>query len=184
MNTTRMKNKISWIIVGLLVVLACGAAWLLFIRDAPQMPASIESTNGSKYELVLPSTMQSATLNDAASLQYEDRDRELYVIVIDESKEKIASYGLDYDLETFMKISLHTLDSAGLYTYSTRMLGDNKALQTELKSTWKGQKMVYQLSCIETSSFFYRIVIWTKESWYEHNKAEMERIVKSFHESK
>jgi hypothetical protein len=119
-----------------------------------------------------------------ASLQYEDQERELYVMVIDESKDKIASFGLDYDLETYMKIALRTLDSTGLYTYSTRMLGDAKALQTELKSSWKGKRVVYQLTCIESNSYFYQVLTWTTDGWYDRNKTEIERIVKSFHENK
>jgi hypothetical protein len=179
-----MKNRLSWLVVCFLVLLSGALAWLLIFRNAPQMPANIDSTNGAKYYLLLPSTMEPASFNDVASLQYEDQERELYVMVIDESKDKIASFGLDYDLETYMKIALRTLDSTGLYTYSTRMLGDAKALQTELKSSWKGKRVVYQLTCIESNSYFYQVLTWTTDGWYDRNKTEIERIVKSFHENK
>ncbi|MCU0435560.1 MAG: hypothetical protein MUC87_19025 [Bacteroidia bacterium] len=179
-----MKNrKTIWAVVAVILVAAAVSYWLMQ-RPVPRMSAAIDSMNGSHYALDLPSTMNPASFNDNASLQYADPSGELYVMVIDESKEKIASFGLDYDLDTYMKIALRKLDSTGLYRTTTRALGNFKALQTEVKAKFKGQGMTYQLTAIESETSFYQVLIWTLDSRYETNKAEMERILASFRETK
>lgn len=178
-----MKKRNSLIAIVLIVLAGAAAVFFLMNRPTPRMPTAIESRNGSSYTLDLPSTLSPASFNDEASLQYADATRELYVMVIDESKEKIASFGLDYDLETYMKIALRTLDSTGLYRNSTRNIGPCKALQTEVKTTYKGKNVAYQLTCIESTTSFYQVLIWSLESRYESNKEEMERILTSFRET-
>ncbi|MGL5892493.1 MAG: hypothetical protein ACRC3B_21555, partial [Bacteroidia bacterium] len=132
----------------------------------------------------LPSVMSPAVFNDNASLQYADTKGELYVMVIDESKDKIASFGLDYDLETYMKIALRTLDSTGLYRTTTRTIGNCKALQADVKASFKGKNVVYQLTAIESETSFYQVLIWSLDSRYDSNKTEMEKIIASFRETK
>jgi hypothetical protein len=179
-----MKNRKTLLTVLALILAAAAVTFWLMQRPAPRMSAVIDSMNGSHYALDLPSTMTAGDFSENASLQYADRSAELYVMVIDESKEKIASFGLDYDLETYMKIAVRRLDSTGLYRSSTRTLGNYKAIQTEVKAKFKGENMVYQLTAIETETGFYQILLWTLESRYEKHKAEMERIVSSFRETK
>lgn len=179
-----MKNrKTLWTVLVVILAAAAVTFWLMQ-RPAPRMSAVIDSMNGSHYALDLPSTMTAGDFDEHASLQYADRNAELYVMVIDESKEKIASFGLDYDLETYMKIAVRRLDSTGLYRASTRNLGNYKAIQTEVKAKFKGENMVYQLTAIETETGFYQLLIWTLESRYEKHKPEMERIITSFRETK
>ncbi|MGL5889367.1 MAG: hypothetical protein ACRC3B_05750, partial [Bacteroidia bacterium] len=93
-----MKNRKSLLAVLVVVLVAAAAAFWLMNRPSPRMSAVIDSMNGSHYALELPSVMSPAVFNDNASLQYADTKGELYVMVIDESKDKIASFGLDYDL--------------------------------------------------------------------------------------
>jgi hypothetical protein len=178
-----MKNRKSLLAVVLVVLIAAAAAFWLMNRPSPRMSAVIDSMNGSHYALDLPSTMNPAVFNDNASLQYADTKAELYVMVIDESKDKIASFGLDYDLETYMKIALRTLDSTGLYRTTTRTIGSCKALQADVKAVFRGKNVIYQLTTIESETSFYQILIWSLDSRYDSNKAEMEKIIASFHET-
>ena len=103
-------------------------------------------------------------------------------MVIDESKAKIISFGLDYDLDTYMKIATRAIDNDGVYPNKTFVLNGNKAIQTEIKAETKGKKMVYKLTCVETPKFFYQILEWTNESALGQNKSDMDKMADSFKE--
>lgn len=152
------------------------------------MHADITSSNGSHYALDLPTGFEPADFVDydsmkyQPSLEYENKARDLHVMVIDESKAKIISFGLDYDLDTYMKIASRQLDSAGLYVNKPMNVNNFKALQTEIKGKVKGKINVYRLTCLETPKFFYQLLLWTSDEKYESNKNDMEKIVGSFKE--
>ena len=163
------------IIVGLLLI------WMLY--DKKMMTASITSSNGARYTMLLPQDFIPVHLNDsAASLQYENKKKDLFILVIDESKSKIISFGLDYDLETYMKIAIDVRDVGTLHINRPVSSGANKGFQTDIRATVNNKKMVYLLTCFETPMFFYQILIGSSEKQYESNKDEIEKMGKSFHE--
>lgn len=151
------------------------------------MLASVNSSNGARYSLELPKGFGPAdfndTLPDEGSLQYENAAIGLHIFVLDESKAKIISFGLDYDLETYMKIATRAQDKDGVYVNKPVTINGNKALQTEIKEITNGKKQVYKLTCIETQKFFYQILIWSDEDKYDSNKDDMEAMINSFKES-
>lgn len=176
------RRKILLIIVFLLLILGAVCLWLM--RGPKMMSADVTSSNGARYELFLPNDMEPSHVNDsAASLEYQNVKRQLFIEVIDESKAKIISFGLDYDLETYMKICTRTIDNEGLYVNKSLTINGNKALQTEIKkANSKGKLIEYKLTCVETPKFFYQILIWTPDNSFSANKADMEKMVNSFKE--
>ncbi len=97
------RRKILLIIFFLLLIVGLVCLWL--VRKPKMMTADVTSSNGARYEMLLPNNMEPSHVNDsAASLEYQNVKRQLFIEVIDESKAKIISFGLDYDLETYMKI--------------------------------------------------------------------------------
>jgi hypothetical protein len=178
-----MANRRPLISVVIVIILAIAVVFWLMSREQKFMPATVESSNGSTYSLLLPDRMEPAHFGDNASLQYEDRNAELYTMIIDESKAKIISFDLDYDLETYMKISSHTIDSAGVYVNKPLEINGNKALQTEIRKKINGKDIVYRLTCIETPKYFYQLLVWTIASRYDSNKEEMDTIISSFKET-
>lgn len=176
-----MKKRKALLSVIIIVLLALAVVFWLMNRGSGFMPAEATSSNGSHYVMEIPEEMEPASM-DSASLHYEDGSRDLYVMVIDESKAKIISYGLDYDLETYMKIASRTLDSAGLYLNKSLEINGNKALQTEIKKNYKGKNIVYKLTCIESPKFFYQLLTWTTEDRYEGNKEDMDKMILSLKE--
>lgn len=156
--------------------------WLM--RGPKMMTADVTSSNGARYEMLMPNDMEPSHINDsAASLEYQNAKRELFIEVIDESKAKIISFGLDYDLETYMKICTRNIDKEGLYVNKPMTINGNKALQTEIKAAnSKGKLMEYKLTCVETQKFFYQILTWTPEVSFSSNNTDMEKMVNSFKE--
>lgn len=177
-----LGNKRNLISVAVIVLIAIGLVYWLMSKSGGFMPADVNSSNGSHYAVEIPDAMEPARINENASLEYQDENRQLYTVIIDESKAKIISFGLDYDLETYMKIAARTLDSTGLYLNKPATINTYNALQTEIKATVKGKSMIYKLTCIETPKFFYQVLTSTPEDHFESNKDDMEKIVASFKE--
>lgn len=143
-------------------------------------------TVNEQFVLSLPADMVPADLDDKASMQYQAADRELYVMVLDESKETLNGFGLEYDLATYAKVALHNFDSTATVTPAVQKIGDYKAMHAGLnrKVQSKGREYdaVYRLTVIETPKNFYQILTWTMSSWYDKNRADMEHMEGSFRE--
>lgn len=177
MSRTRIGLVIAVLLIAGLV------AWLVFDSRNNMMKAAIASSNGSNFSLELPQDMQPANFNENASFQYKSETGDYSFLVIDDSKEKIASYGLDYDLETYMKIATRTLDSAGLYVNSSTTVNDMKALQATIKGKKDGVATTFILTCVETPTFYYQLVCWTTEAKFETNKPTLDAMINSFVEA-
>jgi hypothetical protein len=172
--------------LGLLIaifLLAGFLVWLVFFREDSLMDANVKSANGSNYSLLLPRDMEPAYFgNDNASFEYESVKDSYSMMVIDDSKEKIASYGLDYDLDTYMKIATRTLDSAGMYVNSSIEVNGVKALQATVQGNREGVATTFILTCIETPTFYYQLICWSPTDKFEANKPILEGLINSFKE--
>ncbi len=180
----KKRRKILIIIISLLLIGTVAFFWLL--HGHKMVNASVTSSNGARYSVDLPMGFVPAHFNDTLpemSLQYEDPNRGLHILVIDESKAKIISFGLDYDLETYMKIATRAQDKDGIYVNNPLTINGNKASQTEIKETMLGVKKIYKLTCIETNKYFYQMLIWSDEAKFDSNKKDIEKMVYSFKET-
>ncbi|TND08684.1 MAG: hypothetical protein FD123_1900 [Bacteroidetes bacterium] len=146
----------------------------------------VNVTINDQYTLSLPDDMVSADLSEKASLQYQSPQRELYTLVLDESKETLNGFGLEYDLATYMQVAIHNLDSTSKQKPVEQKIGPYKALHIGLKKKVnnKGRTYdaVYRLTVIETPKYFYQLLTWTMDGWYERNRTDIEHIDGSFKE--
>lgn len=177
---SRKKTLLSVVII---ILIAAAVVFWLMSRAKAYMPAEVTSSNGSRYGLIIPSGMEPASFDDNASFQYQDKDRELYALVIDESKAKIISFDLDYDLDTYMKIASRRLDSAGMYVNKPLTINGYKALQTDIRKKTDKVTIVYRLTVIETPKYFYQVLLWTSEGRFAQNSDDMDKIINSFKET-
>ena len=148
------------------------------------MPTEVIASNGSHYSMLLPETMEPTHTNDsAASLEYGDSKNQLYLEVIGDSKAKIISFGLDYDLEPYMKIAARQLDDEGLYVNQPTTINGYKALQAEIVPKKNNSKNIhYKLTCVETPKFFYQLMLYSPNDFVTQDKSEIDKIVYSFKE--
>ncbi|HTL80629.1 MAG TPA: hypothetical protein VL651_02930 [Bacteroidia bacterium] len=182
------NNKRTLYFTMLLILLV--AAFLLYWKYFSHrvINAKITSSNGSMYAIDLPSDFEPASFTDVdslkyqPSLEYESKPKDLHIMIIDDSKAKILSFGLDYDLDTYMKIASRSIDSAGMHLNKSITINGNNAIQTEIRGKSKGVEMVYDLTCIETQKYFYQVLIWSSEDKYNSNKDDMSAIINSFKE--
>ncbi len=155
---------------------------MVFFREDGMMKADIASATGSNYSLEMFPDMEPVYYNDNASFQYQSATHNYTMMVIDDSKEKIASFGLDYDLETYMKIATRSLDSAGLYVNTKTDVNDVPALQATIQGSRDGVPTTFILTCVETPTFYYQLVCWTPTDKFEINKPKLEGMIDSFRE--
>jgi hypothetical protein len=171
--------------IGLLIgilLLAGVLVWLVFFRADDMMRADIASANGSNYSLEIAPDMESVYYNDNASFQYKSMANNYAMMVIDDSKEKIASFGLDYDLDTYMKIATRSLDSAGLYVNTKTEVNKIPALQATIQGNRDGVATTFILTCVETPTFYYQLICWSSAEKFEANKPKLEAMINSFRE--
>lgn len=146
-------------------------------------PVQVESASGGCYSLEVAPDMESAYFgNDKAAFQFQSAKDNYSMMIIDDSKENIASFGLDYDLETYMKIATRTLDSAGLYVNSSIEVNGVKALQATVQGKRDGVATTFILTCLESPTFYYQLICWTPADKFEANKPILEALINSFKE--
>jgi hypothetical protein len=124
------------------------------------------------------------SLNDAASLQYQNVSKEAYVIVIEDDKEQLESLGMKFVsakdfLTHFMKDFHKDATNRNESTVSEFESNKNQHAQTEL--TWLDDSVNFYMlvTCVQTSKHFYKILCWTVAENKEMLKNDFVRISKS-----
>lgn len=142
----------------------------------------IKSTDGLTQVTVPQGWKAMKGLNDEASLQAAYPQKELYVIVMTESKE-------DFDKMTMEKYSKLTrgmifeaLASGKEEKTGSLKINGNPALQYKLEGSMDNIKVVYLHTTVEGKKYFHYILAWTLRSKYEKNKDVLQQVIKSFKE--
>lgn len=150
------------------------------------------------YSFSLPSYMYKVEdLNDEATHQYQYVDdpyykgaKEIYMIVLPETKEEIASTGIyfNFNAKNYWQLSMEML---------TEPLKAVKVLSPELQiedfngmkltrsfvfAKFEGLKVYYNLAVYEGDHAFYQIVVWTVGKHFDYYKSDMIGIIESFQE--
>ena len=136
----------------------------------------------------VPDYLQPCTdLHKDASMQYQNVEKDIYALVIDEKKKTMQNYSLDYDIDTyFNNISSQgfseNIKGAKVSVPFRQEIHGQKALIAEVTGKMENNDVYYKLGLIETPYEFYQILVWTRAS----NKAELEpdivKMVESFQE--
>ncbi|TAF67314.1 MAG: hypothetical protein EAZ55_03065 [Cytophagales bacterium] len=122
-------------------------------------------------------------LNDNASFQYSNNKKELYLIVIDESKEELESQG--YNLKKYFEFASDNV---------VKGVKDGKAAEPEklqiknyetLQGTVTGKfnniAVTYLLTIVKTDKQYYQILAWTLTS-NKSGIADLKTMINSFKE--
>lgn len=142
----------------------------------------------NRYSMSIPDYLQPCTdLHKDASMQYQNVEKDIYAMVIDEQKKTMQNYSLDYDIDTYFKnISSQgfseNIKGAKVSIPTRQEIHGQKALIAEVTGKMENNEVYYKLGLIETPYEFYQILVWTRAS----NKAELEpdivKMVESFQE--
>lgn len=159
--------------------------------------AELQQISGPGYSMGVPTYMSKATtLNDEASLQFQNIFKEAYVIVIDEDKEKFIKTFLDlssYDttqsvVDNYGSVQLQSISSRSdvISKKDLKKLKINRmnAVTTELDAKVEGVNapVSYFLTFVEGKRKLYFIMGWTLQSKKEVYRTDYLQMRKSFKE--
>lgn len=147
------------------------------------------------YSLEVPSFMEATTaLNDDASLQYQNLIKELYVIVIHETKDEINNaitdnnldfiYSKDFDGYSQMVVdnfneSINIINRSEI---SDIIINGLKAKTFTLSGTVEGVEAYFKFCLVEGNDNYYQIMTWTLEDRKDKYSEKMNSIINSFKE--
>ena len=145
--------------------------------------------NGQFSVLIPEYLTPSAGLHQQASLQYQNEEKEIYVLVIDESKADMQAYDLDYDIETYYKNIVSTpftekIKNGKVSIPGMQEINGNKALIAEITGILNGIDVYYKLAVIETNKRFYQVLTWTRLDRKENYEKDLLKIIESLREVK
>ncbi len=152
-----------------------------------------------QYSLEVPKFMTvSKELNDEASLQYQNTEEELYVIVIDEPKDEFVKVfkkekGWDDKMtvaENYRRVQVASMKSGikmkGKPVITATKASDVAVEIVDFSGRVKGVDfpIFYKTGFLECEGFVYMIMTWTLDSKKAFHNQDMEKMIKSFRPEK
>ena len=170
-------------------ILATLATITLVLASETLNAQSFTSQKGGVcYTLDIPDYMaKTFELNDVASLQYMNTQKEAYVIVIDDDKDQLEELGIKFSnvTEFFDNFTTDYMAGAEGRTMSETVTFNNNGndhAQTELKWTSDGINYFMLITTIETAGHYYKLLCWTVEENKDNLLVDFKRIASSLME--
>lgn len=142
----------------------------------------------NRYSLLIPDYMQACTdLHKDASLQYQNIEKDIYALVIDEKKKTMQDYSLDYDIDTYFNNIAsqgfsENIKDGKVSIPGRQEINGHKALIAEITGKIEENEVYYKLGLIETPYEFYQILVWTRAQNKEELQGDITKMIESFKE--
>lgn len=149
-----------------------------------------------KYKMTIPGHMYSTkTLNDDASLQYQNPRREIYIMVIEDNPDEINNAIINRSWEErcspgfdgFCTLATAAEEDNFLIADDSDKLQDDtinghRARTFENIRQLNGVEVFYKIALIEGESTFYQIIAWTLPDKEKDHGEIMQEMINSFAE--
>src|SRR2546427_5026197 len=154
-----LLQKLSAVVLLVGVVVACKSL------QSVANPTVLASQDG-KFQLTVPAGWSKTTeLNDKASIQAANQLKEMYVIVLTEGKEDLASdMTLDKFTEITRKATLSKFTSPEPSLPEAISINGNDARQYELRGTRENSAIDLLITTVKTPAHYHQIWAWTVPS--------------------
>jgi|UPI000404B614 hypothetical protein len=141
-------------------------------------------TAPGKFSISIPQYLEETdNLNPHASIQYQHKKKNIYLIVIDNDKSEIES---DYSVEGHYDLMLQNLHEnikdIDITKKDTLILGNSKALSSTILGQFQNTGIFYKIAAIETPKGWYQLFIWTHKNNLSRYEKQFEDIIASFKE--
>ncbi|HRG38478.1 MAG TPA: hypothetical protein PK289_08100 [Bacteroidia bacterium] len=147
-----------------------------------------EVSVGKKYSIQIPTYMKPCNdIQKDASLQYQNLEKDIYAIVIDEKKVTMQNYDLNFNLDTYYNnISSQgfseSIKNGKISIPGRQEINGNKALVSDITGKLEENEVFYKFAVIESPYEFYQILTWTRAEHREKMEKDMIKIIESFKE--
>jgi len=147
-----------------------------------------EQKVGHIYYISVPDYMTKAfDINDAASCQYQNVEKEAYAIVIDDSKEDLSSLDMTFSgprhfFDDFIKDYQAEAEQRQVSTPKEFQQNGIKFLQAEMSYVFEGTGIFMIITIAETKTHFYKILTWTLSDNKQTLQSDLSRIAVTLRE--
>lgn len=147
----------------------------------------VEQKAGHIIYMSVPDYMVKTTsLNDVASMQYMNKTKEAYVVVIEDAKEDLEAEGTKYSsLKEFHDSVIESLKSEDPKAQESKptefQQNGNKFYQTDLYATLQTEdgkdiKVTYLVTYVESKTHYYQVLCWTLANNYKDLVGDFKKI--------
>ncbi|MCX6294557.1 MAG: hypothetical protein NTX97_00595 [Bacteroidetes bacterium] len=142
----------------------------------------------NRYSMLVPDYLQPCTdLHKDASLQYQNIEKDVYAMVIDEKKKTMQDYSLDYDIDTYFNNIAsqgfaENIKDGKVGIPGRQEINGHKALIAEVTGKIENNDVYYKLALVETPYEFYQILIWTRAQNKKDLEPDIIKMIESFKE--
>lgn len=185
-----MKKFYSSTLRCVLIVFLCSATFVSC--DQKTKTITIEGN----YELDVPVKYAEVNdLNPEASLQYQNSRKNIFVIVIDETKETVATAltknnltdRYDNSLKGYSELITDGMDNTIAIKdkpeFNDIIIDNLKARELSFEGIASGNHVYWKLAFIEGKKRFYQVMVWTEAAEQKKHEREMQAIINSFRET-
>ena len=143
------------------------------------------ASDEGKISAIVPGTWTKLPeLHKQASLQVGNKSKEVYMIVITDTKADLDSFTLEKHHQQTRGRMLKTMKNASATDPVSLTIDDHPALQDELTGTEKGTNVVFLHTIVDDGDHFQQILAWTlKSRWQKHNQL-LREVTASFRSEK
>lgn len=170
-----MKKLVPLVILSLLV-------------SCRQETTFTEVNINNRYTIEIPTYMKPCSdIQKDASLQYQNLEKDVYAIVIDEKKVAMQNYDLSFTLDNyFNSISSQgfseSIKNGKISIPGRQEINGNKALIADITGRLEDNDVYYKFAVIETPYEFYQVLTWTRADHRASLEPDMIKIIESFKE--
>jgi DnaJ-class molecular chaperone len=176
-----IPKKVLVFVVFILFLQGAGCA----LADQKTDPGTVLVDPEKTIQISIPSGWkEDRDLHDSAELQASNRKKELYVIVLSESKEDFQDMTLDRHSEITRATLVKSLTEPQTSAATTLKVNGHPAVQYEIRGFINNLSVIYLHTTVETEKNIHQILTWTLKSMYDKNKPALQKVTESFKEVK
>ncbi len=128
--------------------------------------------------------MKQANLHEDAEIQLFNPQKDLYLIVLSESKMDFDNIGYEEHSGMTRKSLLHNLTNGKEVGDPIKLdINGMPALQYEITGSVNKLRVVYLHTTVDGKKTFHQIIAWCLPSNFQKYRAELETVIKSFKEA-
>ena len=143
------------------------------------------ASDDGKIKVTVPGTWTKLPeLNKQASLQVGNKSKEVYLIVITDTKADFDNFTLEKHHQQTRDRMLQKMKNASATEPVPLTIDGHPALQDELTGTEKGTNVVFLHTTIDDGDYFQQTLAWTLKSRWEKQNQLLREITRTFHSEK
>lgn len=153
-------------------------------------------TLGNRYSLLIPESLERTNeLNDVARIQYQNKEEDFYIVVIDKLKEDFSKaiedkkYNAKPNLEGYFKVIRQQfgpktgIKNVNFSDVSKANIKNSKAITFTVTGETindNNRSLFFRYSVVESNLRYYQIITWTGSANANKTIAKMNKIINSF----